>query len=174
MCHVSCVALATAVRYGCPDLTPCHPPPFRLIPRLIHSRLEPVVPQAADEIRAAICGAGRPSRSSIRSWDRVALLRLDDHTLVRLAWLTTEGVRLRQTLVTMAQRLPLNVSRYQLRLFLLCFFPDRSPRGPNERYYRLDPGPAECHIDYVMRTQHLDRRHAIAFIEDPAGAERAA
>lgn len=137
--------------------------------------------QSIREIRDAIGGKGR--YPPVRSWDCVTLLRLDDDTLLRLDDLARIGVRLRQSATAMAEGLPHGVSRYQLRLFLLCFYPDRwqglgnaypSYRQAKYRRHAADPGPAECYIAYVMRTQGLTRRRAIQFIEDPAAAERAA
>lgn len=134
-----------------------------------------MAPRTAAEIRQNIGGRGR---GAVRSWDCVCLLRLDDRTLEILARLTAECVSRAMSASDMAPRLPANVSKYQLKLFLLTFYPERwRGLGNGHAGYRqhsgpIDPGPAECHIAYVQRTQNLRRQQAIAFIRDPAAVER--
>jgi hypothetical protein len=141
-----------------------------------------VPPRTARAIRDQIGGKGR--YPPVRSWDCVALLRLDDCTLEHLAVVTSQCVATAMSVPAMAKLLP-TISRYQLRLFVNAFFPERrvvaamasgQPIGAHAglRSRLLDPGPAKCQIAYVMRTQGVTERQAIAFIRNPAAYERRA
>ena len=110
----------------------------------------------------------------MRSWDCVCLLKLDDVTLLHLAKSVADGVAGGLCMAEMAELIPADVSRYQLQLFLACFYDIRShverPNGVRRRVAI----PGEAQISYVMRSRSCSRAQAIALIRMPIEAERAA